>query len=176
MSGRIDGDAVYSRAPLLKVFVSSNMRGALMADRAAAAAAVESTSMHSAWYWERDAEAGPYCSRGICLGHARTADCLLLLIEDDLSTITRAEYMEAKRHHVPRFVFLREGGTLAKAADRFIERERRTDIVYRRYSSTTELHSGVVSALFRYAINSQRRDQLSRAQVDPAPQTLRSVS
>lgn len=176
MTGRIDSDAVYSRAPLLKVFVSSVMRGSLMPDRAAAAAAVESTSMHSAWYWERDADAGPYCSKGICLGHARTADCLLLLLEDDLSAITRAEYLEAKRHHVPRFVFLREGATLTPAAERFVNRERRSDIVYRKYSSAAELQAGIVSALFRYAIVSQRRDQVARAQVDPAPHALRSVS
>lgn len=171
----MDSDAVYSRAPLLKVFVSSVMRGALMDDRAAAAAAVESTSMHTAWYWERDADAGPYYAPGVCLGHARTADCLLLLIEDDLSPITRNEYLEAKRHHVPRFVFLREGGTLTKRAKSFIAREQRRDIVHRRYSSTAELQAGVVKALFRYAIASQRRQQVSRAQVDPSPHSLRSV-
>lgn len=172
----VDQDAVYSRAPLLKVFVSSVMHGSLMADRLVAAAAVESTSMHSAWYWERDADAGPYCAPGLCLAQARTSDCLVLLIEDDLSPITLAEYKEAKRHHVPRFVFLREGGTLTKRAQAFIAREQRHDIVHRRYSTDGDLRAGIVSALFRYAIASQRRQQVALAQVDPTGQSLRSVS
>ena len=119
-------EILFGRPQLLKIFVSSQMRGnRLTRERLAAVDAIETTQMATAWHWERDATAGPYCSRKVCVGHASTSDGLVLILGSRLTSITAAEYHAAKRAGVPRYMFLKDGSRRDKRAKNFIARERK---------------------------------------------------
>jgi hypothetical protein len=85
-------EELFARSDDLKLFISSKMRGGVFTiERQGCAEALEGTGMARAWYWERDADAGPYSDLHICLGHAATADGLVLLLGDELTDTTRQE-------------------------------------------------------------------------------------
>lgn len=158
-------ELLFGRPDRLKVFVSSEMRsGLLEAERVAAADAIEQSGYHFAWYWERDANAGPYSSEGVCLGHARTSDCLILLLATDLTPITRMEYQEAKEAGAACFLFVHSGRELSQEAEEFLKREM-PHTIYRKFGSPSELQSAIVQSLLHHAVQGARRQQLERRAV-----------
>src|SRR5436305_1454024 len=117
-------DELALRPDYSRIFISSKMySGAFRKERAAAARAVESLPEFRAWYWERDARAGPYSSRDVCIRTARTSDGLILLLGDELTDITREEYAAAHGAGVPCFIFLDERLQRDAAADSFVRKE-----------------------------------------------------
>src|SRR5438876_10064041 len=89
-------DELALRGPATRIFISSKMAGgAFKNERPAAARAIESLPEFRAWYWERDARAGPYSSRDLCTKTARTSDGLVLILGDELTPITRDEFVAA---------------------------------------------------------------------------------
>jgi hypothetical protein len=151
-------ELLFGRPDLLKVFVSSQMRGKrLEAERKAVVRAVEATKMATAWHWERDAKAGPYCAKGVCVGHASTSDGLVLILGARLTPITRAEYNAAKRAGVPRFIFLKDRSRRDDGARRFIAREQKQAIT-RNFANTSELRTQVTASLLHNAVQAVRRD------------------
>jgi hypothetical protein len=140
-------EEIFARPELPKVFVSSRMRGgALRLERRAVANEIDATRMAQAWWWERSAYAGPFSAQNICLKHAATSDALFVILEDDLTPITKAEYLAAKRNGVYRCILIRDGATLTARAQRFVDREQRnvTTAVFRNIS---ELRSQTLASL-----------------------------
>lgn len=163
-------ELLFGRPERLKVFVSSEMRTkALEAERVAAAEAVEGSGFHFAWYWERDATAGPYCSEGVCLGHARTSDCLILLLGTDLTPITHKEYLEAKAAGAACFLFVHSGMQLSSHASDFLKKEAE-HVIYKKFGSPQELRTVVTQALLQHAVQAARRDQMERRSFMGSPQ------
>lgn len=151
-------ELLFGRPPLLKVFVSSQMRGPrIMAERRAAVDAIESTGLATAWHWERDARAGPYSAREVCIEHAAASDGLVLILAGRLTTVTRAEYTAARKASVPRYILLREGVHRNADARRFV-RQQRNSSVTRSFRNTSELKTQIGDALKHYAVQAVRRD------------------
>jgi hypothetical protein len=154
---------LFGRGPRLKVFVSSQMRRRVLdAERVAAVDAIESTQLASAWHWERDAHAGPYCAREVCLGHARTSDGLVLIVGRRLTPLTREEYEAASANGVPRYVFLKQGIGREAATRRFVETEQRREVVTKGFVNVSELQTQIKEALLHYWVQAVRRENLRR--------------
>ena len=130
--------------------------GVYVAERELCAHAVEGTGIARAWYWERDANAGPYCSEAVCLGHAATADGLILILGDELTPITRREYEVARARDVPTFVFIDQRATLDGEARAFVAAERAHSVT-KNFRNVSELQTHVANALTHFAIQSWRR-------------------
>jgi hypothetical protein len=148
---------VYGRPPEeLKVFLSSQMRGGTLArERVVAMDAIDGAAIHRAWAWERDAHAGPYSSAKVCLGHARTSDALVLLIAEDLTPMTKQEYLAAKAAGVPRFILVKDGVVQSAQVVQFIKREQKKAIT-KSFSNEAELRTEVRAALRRHAVLQHR--------------------
>jgi hypothetical protein len=87
---------LYSRPRHFKAFISSKMAdGALRAERTAAIDAVEAFPLGRPWAWEKDAPAGSYYSEEECIRQAGTSDAIVLILEDELTSTTRKEYVAA---------------------------------------------------------------------------------
>jgi len=150
-------EELFARAGHLKVFVSSKMAGGVyVVERASCAEAVDGTGIARAWYWERDAYAGPYCTEAICLGQAATADGLILILGDELTPITRREYEIARAKGVATFVFVDQRLAQDGDAQAFVASVRR-DSVTKNFANVSELQSHVVDALRTFAVQSWRR-------------------
>ena len=155
-------ELLFGRPSKLKVFISSEMRThSLDAERVAAAEAVEEIGIHFAWYWERDADAGPYSSENVCLGQARTSDCLVLILGSTLTDITRKEYFEARGAGASCFVFTKVGCERDETAESFLSTERE-HITYKTFETPGDLRSVIVAALLQHAVQATRRDQMTR--------------
>lgn len=155
-------ELLFGRPPKLKVFISSEMRThSLDAERVAAAEAVEEVGIHFAWYWERDADAGPYSSEVVCLGQARTSDCLILILGSTLTDITRKEYFEAQGAGASCFIFTKVGTDRDATAEAFLKAER-GHVTYKTFETAADLRSGIVDALLQHAVQAARRDQMTR--------------
>jgi hypothetical protein len=145
----------------LKVFVSSKMRGGVLAvERGAAVEAIDTMPWYRAWAWERDAAPGPYSAWRVCVGHAKTSDVLVLLLSDDLSPITRKEYRAAKRAGVPRLVLLKAGSSRSDAAEHFVITEQRSSITAE-FANLAELRTQVLQGLQSYALRAHRESILA---------------
>jgi len=146
-------------------------RNVLHAERQAAADAIESTGFHRAWYWERDAHAGPYSSERLCVGTAATSDGLVLILASKLTRVTLMEYQAAYERGAPCFIFIKQGVRRAPDVNDFITKERRRGAVTVPFSSLEELRSRIVSALRAHAVGAGRRHSLEvrlyRAQPEP---------
>lgn len=155
-------EELYGRPGHLKIFVSSKMAGSVyVVERRSCADAVDGTGMARAWYWERDASAGPYCSEGICLHHAATADGLILILGDELTPITRREYEVARAREVPTFVFVDQRQTRSPDATRFLN-DVRTDSVTKNFENVAELQTHAVDALRSFMVYGWRHTSYSR--------------
>lgn len=145
------------------MFVSSEMRSKrLAAERVAAAEAAEELGVHFAWYWERDANAGPYSSENVCLGQARTSDCLVLILGETLTDITRREYLEARDAGAGCFIFTKVGCVRDGDAALFISQQRDVEnVITKSFETVADLRTGVVRSLVMYAAQAQRRYQLA---------------
>lgn len=135
--------------------------GPLKAEREMAVHAIESTSLAHAWCWERQARAGEFCAEGVCIGHARTSDGLVLILGDTLTPITRKEYLAAGDAHAARFILIQDGVDRDHDAREFIRRERSRAIT-KNFANLAELQKHIVDALNYHAVNSARQQQLAR--------------
>lgn len=158
-------ELLFGRPEKLKVFVSSEMRSKrLAAERVAAAAAAEELGVHFAWYWERDANAGPYSSENVCLGQARTSDCLVLILGEILTDITRREYFEARDAGAGCFIFAKVGCMRDDDAALFLSEQRnRENVTSKSFETVADLRTAVVRSLLMYTVQAQRRYQMARA-------------
>src|SRR3954447_15784974 len=103
-------ELIFGRADRLKVFVSSKMTGGVLKpERRAAVRIIERFPSMRAWAWERDAVAGAYYSEEECVGNAATSEALVLILEDELTQVTRKEYIAAKRAGAHRIILHRTG-------------------------------------------------------------------
>jgi hypothetical protein len=153
-------EVLFGRPALqFKIFVSSQMRGnRLRLERKAVVEAIEATSFATAWHWERDSKAGPYCAEKICVGHAETSDGLVLILASRLTDVTAAEYRAAKAKGVPRYIFLRDGTRREPRARDFVARERTHAAVTRNFANDSELRTQVTEAVIAHTIYSARSD------------------
>src|SRR5680860_971071 len=99
-----------------KVFVSSEMSSkALQVEREVTAEAIEGPELgvdwYRAWYWERNAAAGPYSSQSKCIAEAKTADALIMIVADKITPVTLMEYSATKSSGAPCFIMLKDGVT-----------------------------------------------------------------
>jgi hypothetical protein len=156
-------ELMFGRPARLKVFVSSQMRRRVLhSERMATVEAVESTGLATAWHWERDARAGPYCSEEVCVGNASTSDGLILLLARRLTPITRAEFEAASRNGVPCYVFMRQGSRQDAATRTFVREHQSGALVTKAFGNTSELQTEVKEALLLYAVQAVRRENVRR--------------
>jgi tetratricopeptide (TPR) repeat protein len=181
MDTRLESDASNSEelfgrpTTKTKIFVSSHMgqRNVLRAEREAAADAIESTGFARAWYWERDAHAGPYCSERLCARTAATSDGLVLILARKLTRVTLMEYKAAYDAGAPCFIFIKHGGRHDPEVNAFIAQERRSGAVTVPFGSLDELRTRIVNALHTHVVGAARRRALEvrlyRARGEPPP-------
>ena len=141
-------EELYGRPQHLTVFISSKMRGGVyVVERARCAETVDRTGLVRAWYWERDANAGPYCSLELCLRRAASVDGLILILGDELTDTTRQEYEVARGRSIPTFVFIDQRETQNDDAKTFVESVRNHHSVTKNFGNIVELETHVLSAL-----------------------------
>jgi tetratricopeptide (TPR) repeat protein len=146
-----------------KIFVSSKMSGgALKAERRAAVEAIEEIPLWRAWAWEDSAEAGPYCSERECVAQAGTSDGLVLIVEGELTPITRSELKAAQDTGVPIFVMLKTGVARDAELERLVKRVRGEGNTTVNFSSPGELKTRVAKALRTLALRWWRTRMLER--------------
>lgn len=131
----------------------------LAVERAAAIEAVDNTQLAYAWCWERSACAGPYCAEEVCVGHARTADGLVLIIDRDLTSVTIKEYMAAYGAGAPCYILLKDGVERDPDVEDFIRREQAGTIT-RNFANLSELRTHITWAIYNFAVNSGREKML----------------
>jgi hypothetical protein len=188
MDTQQEGETAYREelfgrpAAQARIFVSSHMgrRNVLRAEREAAVDAIESTGFAHAWYWERDAHAGPYCSERICVGTAATSDGLVLILARKLTRVTLMEYRAAHAAGAPCFIFIKQGVRRDRNVSVFIAQERRQGAVTVPFSSLEELRTRIVSALYTYVVGAGRRRALEvrlyRVRGEPARPAAASMA
>lgn len=151
-------EQLFGRPPHLKVFVSSQMQGDVLArERRAAIAAITGLGFAVAWAWERDAHAGPYCAEGVCVGHASTSDGLVLILGAELTRVTELEYKAAKTQGAACYILCKDGVKRDARTETFIRRERDHAITLS-FRNTNELRSHIINALYTNAVQAVRRD------------------
>jgi hypothetical protein len=149
---------LFERPKRWKVFVSSKMSGGVFRrERVAAAQAIEGTDLADAWYWERDAKAGPYSSEPVCVGQAKYSDGLVLLLGDELTPITRKEYAAASGQGAPCYILLKDGVTRTRDAEDFVASER-DEAITAPFGNLSELQTVLTDAIRHFAIQAGRRD------------------
>lgn len=158
------GNLIYARPPEHgKIFVSSKMNGSpLKAERRAAVEAIEEFPLAHPWAWEDSAEAGPYCSEHECVAQAGTSEGLVLILEDEITPITRSELKAAQAAGVPIFVMLKTGVTRDAELERLIKRIRGEGHTTVNFSSPGELKTRVAKALRTLALRWWRSQMLQR--------------
>jgi hypothetical protein len=150
-------EELFGRSNHLTIFVSSKMAGGVyVAERSGCADTVDGTGVARAWYWERDANAGPYCSEDVCLGHAATADGLILIVGDEITPITMREYEVAQARGIAIFVFVDQRQVQTADTQTFI-RSVRHDSVTKNFGNLSELQTHVLNALSEFISRSWRR-------------------
>ena len=149
---------IYARPPdYWKIFVSSKMNGGpLKAERLATVEAIEELPLTRPWAWEHSADAGPYCSERECVAQAGTSDGLVLIVEDEITAITRSELKAAQDAGAPIFLMLKTRVARDVELDRFIKRVRAQANTTANFSSPEELKTRVTKALRTWAIRSWR--------------------
>ena len=154
-------EVMYGRSSdHLRVFVSSKMRdGSLAAERQTAVRVIDSHPWHKAWTWESSAQAGPYSARRVCIANAETSDALVLIVADDLTSITKSEYFAAKKQGVPRFILAKADVVRSPDLEQFLKRERSKSVTVN-YRNLPEFRSRIRGALREFGIRSHRAEIL----------------
>ena len=156
---------LYSRPAYFKVFISSKMvDGALAVERTAAVDAVKEFPLARPWSWERDAPAGSHYSKEECVRQAGTSEALVLIIEDELTPITRAEYAAAHAAGATTILLLKDGFERPADLERFIARVRDEETITRPFSNLGELRSAIVEALWTWTVRAGRTVMLEKRQ------------
>lgn len=169
-------DTLAERGPVLRLFVSSQMRGGrLAAERQAVIDTIDKTSVAVSWAWEKDPAAGPYNAEGTCLQYAATSDGLFLILADELTDITKKEYLAARDAGVPCFILVKDGIEQSASAKAFLRREGRSS-TYRRFRDLADLREQVAWAIYYYSIRAWRRVGIRRrASVPGLPQQISAL-
>jgi tetratricopeptide (TPR) repeat protein len=161
-------ELIFGRADRLRVFVSSKMsEGSLKRERRAAAKIIKGFLSMEPWLWETHAKAGPFPSEEECVGFASTSDALILLLEDELTGITRKEYRAAKRAGAHLIIVHRAGVKREAALQRFIDAERKAGAVTLGYGSLGELETRLFEALKEFSVRPVRERIAERRQAPP---------
>ncbi|MDQ6927674.1 MAG: tetratricopeptide repeat protein [Actinomycetota bacterium] len=161
-------DLTYGRPATLKVFISSVMRnGSLAAERNAVAAVVDDHPDAEGMAWERNANAGPYSSVGVCTGHASTADVLFLVVSDDLTDVTEAEWRAAQKGGAACAMFTKTGVSRSSRLQTFIKIERSNGIDVP-FEGLPSLQQAMSDAL-RRCITDASRQRTQRRRVGALP-------
>jgi len=180
MAEVVEREMIYGRPDdSLRVFVSSQMHGNVLADeRRAAADTINGSPIHHAWCWEDNAPAGAYHSEGECIGYAESSDGLVLLLGTRLTRVTRAEYEAARHNGADRFIFIRQNDVLDPATQTFVEAEQTNRTVTRNFANLSELRTSLTEALWHSAVRASRMEQLRRRKVElgSAPPPTGSIS
>jgi hypothetical protein len=167
LSGLTVEQEILARPSHLTVFVSSKMSGGtLTRERLAAARAAEGVDVVRAWYWERDANAGPVSALPLCVNQAAASEVLFLILEDELTPVTYKEYLAAKRNGAWCCILIKDGGILTDKAQRFVDRESK-HAVYKRFRTLSELRSHVVNAIYA-SLTREFRFGMARRRVELA--------
>jgi hypothetical protein len=125
-----------------KCFVSSRMKnGILSAERAAAVDCLESTGIITPWVWEQYIPVGEFQYEEICLHFAASSDCLLLILDKDISPLCFKEYNAAAGAYKPCFIFIKADTALESSAENFLEEQRSQGRHPVRFRNTKELKS-----------------------------------
>ncbi len=149
-------DSLYGRPRAFIVFISSKMAGgALTSEREAAIAAVEEFRPARAWAWEKDAPAGSFYSEEECVERARTSDALVLIVEDELTPVTRKEFEAAEKGTATVIVLARRGVKRNPDLTRFINNMRGRTIT-KEFSDLAELKAEVDLALWEWFVRGGR--------------------
>jgi len=147
---------LYERPHYFKVFISSKMRqGSLAAERRIAIETVDGFRPARAWAWERDAVAGSFYSEEECVRQAGTSDALILILEEELTRVTEAEYRAARASGANTIVLHRRGVSHSTQAAQLIERAREEGIS-KEFSDLVELESEIDSALWQWFVRGGR--------------------
>jgi hypothetical protein len=146
-----------------KIFISSKMAGgALKAERLVAIEAVENFELTYPWAWEISADAGPYCAEQECVSQAGTSDGLVLIVEDELTPITRSEFKAARDAGAPIFIMLKADVIRDTELQQFIEQARAISTVTVNFCSPDELRTHIIRSLRTWALRSGRAQQMLR--------------
>ncbi|MGN6258715.1 MAG: tetratricopeptide repeat protein [Solirubrobacterales bacterium] len=149
-------ESFYGRPRAFIVFISSKMAGGtLTAEREAAIAAVEEFRPARAWAWEKDAPAGSFYSEEECVERARTSDALVLIVEDELTPVTRKEFEAAEKGAATVIVLARRGIKRTPELTRFISHMRGRTIT-KEFSDLDELKAEVDLALWEWFVRGGR--------------------
>lgn len=156
-------DEYYARPSKLKVFVCSQMRGgALAAERAVAIDVLVAQPWAEPWAWEKDAtNGGPYSASRICVHHAATSDCMVLILANRLTEVTKQEFDAATDHNVPVFIFHRLGSHPDSALRSFLQEQYDHSIISY-FRNLTEFRGQLTGALSTYIVGAVRQRNSSR--------------
>lgn len=155
-------ELLYGRSDYIRVFISSEMRsGTLAAERLAAAAVVDEHPDSEAWLWERSADAGRYSSLELCVNAAKTSDVLILILGDDLTDVTKAEWDAARSIGANCALLTKANSTRTPRAEAFIAAQR-VDSVDVEFSTIEDLRAAVARTLRRNSTSAARQRQLAR--------------
>lgn len=147
---------LYARPRYLKVFISSKMAGdPLVEERRAAIQAAENFPLTEPWAWERDAVAGSFYSEAECVGQAGTSDAIVLIVEDDLTRVTKAEYVAAHREGAHAIILQKRNVTPTPGLARFIAAAH-SDAITKEFSTLDELRSEIDQALWTWTVRAGR--------------------
>jgi tetratricopeptide (TPR) repeat protein len=150
------GNILFERDRSFTVFISSKMAGgALQAERRAAAAAVENFRPARAWAWERDAPAGSFYSEEECVKRAGASDALILIVEDEITRVTKEEFDAARAGTATVIVLVRRGVRQNSQLKRFITKARRTAIT-KEFNDLKDLQSEIDLALWEWFVRGGR--------------------
>jgi tetratricopeptide (TPR) repeat protein len=148
---------LFERDHSFIVFISSKMAGgALAAERKAGIDAVENFRPARAWAWERDAPAGSYYSEEECIRRAGTSDALVLIVEDELTPITEAEFDAARTGTATVIVLARRGVERSQRLTRFIKNVREWGAITKEFGDLDELKSEIDLALWEWFVRGGR--------------------
>lgn len=147
------------RAGPLMLFVSSRMDVGLRRERLAVAKAVKAFGdLARAWLWEQDGVAGP-SERSMCVATAGSTDVLVLLVQDDVSPIVRAEFNAAYAAGAICFVFTKSGRAATKRCRRFLATLAKRGILPLRFQNESELRTHVVQRLRGHIVGAVRAER-----------------
>jgi tetratricopeptide (TPR) repeat protein len=161
---------LFERDHSFIVFISSKMADGKLADeRQAAISAVENFRPARAWAWERDAPAGTFHSKEECIRRAGTSDALILVVDDELTPITEAEFEAAQAGTATVIVLARRRDRRSKRVHQFINRARKWAIT-KEFGDLNELRSEIDLALWEWFVRGGRTLALQmRKQRQEAP-------
>jgi hypothetical protein len=157
-----DREVLYGRPPdFIRTFISSRMNQTLDEERRTALETVNGFPHRRAWMWEKDAPAGVYHSEDECVMIAASSDELILILGEELSRVTRAEYEAARAAGAQCYIMVRDTDEQDAEVEAFIK-EARLDAVTRGFNNIAELRSHLFNSLAQASVRASREQHLSR--------------